>query len=71
MASFKECIDFTYYAICLSFDKIEFGNYQITALGYKNHTQLVSMLIMNAAIFFELSLKIVRFNGALRQTAKA
>ena len=34
--------------------------------------ELISMLIIGAAIFFSnLSLKIVQFNGALRQTAEA
>ena len=77
MASFKDCMDFLYYAIYLSFNKMEFRNYQITAMDYKNYNrqssivELVSML-MGAAIFFsKLSLKIVRFNGALSQTAEA
>ena len=39
MASFKDCTDFPYYAIYLSFNKIEFRNYQITAMDYKNHTR--------------------------------
>ena len=39
MASFKDCIDFSYYAIYLSFNKIELGNNQITAMDYKNHTR--------------------------------
>ena len=39
MASFKDCIDFPYYAIYLSFNKIEFRNYQILAMDYKNHTR--------------------------------
>ena len=55
MASFMECTDFPFYAIYLYFIKIEFRNYQITAMDYKNHTlsivELVSML-MGAAIFF-------------------
>ena len=39
MASFKDCIDFPYYAIYLSFKTIEFSDYQITAMDYKNHTR--------------------------------
>ena len=39
MASFKDCIDFPYYAIYFSFNKMEFKNYQITAIDYKNHTR--------------------------------
>ena len=31
MASLKDCIDFPYYAIYLSFNKIDFRDYQITA----------------------------------------
>ena len=39
MASFKDCIDFPFYAIYLYFNKMEFRNYQKTALDYKNHTR--------------------------------
>ena len=39
MASFKDCIDFPYYAFYLSFNKIEFKDYQITAMEYQNHTR--------------------------------
>ena len=62
-------INLPYYAICLSFNKIEFRNYQITA----NHIRKsLNSLIMGAAIFSpKNSLKIVRFNGALRHTAEA
>ena len=38
---------------------------------YSSIVELVIMLIMDAAIFSKLSLKIVQFNGALRQTAEA
>ena len=69
MASFKDCTDFPFYAIYLYFSKIEFRNDQVTALDCKNH-KLVSML-MGAAIFSKLSLKIVLCNGALRHKAEA
>ena len=39
MASFKDCIDFPYYAIYLSFNKIDFRNCKITAMVYINQTR--------------------------------
>ena len=41
--------------------------YQISAMDYKNHTRQS----MDAAIFFLIKPKKVRFNGALRHTAEA
>ena len=74
MASFTDCIDFPYYAIYLSFNEIEFKDYQITAMDYQNHTrQSLSCKHADGRSHFysKLSLKIVRFNGALRHTAEA
>ena len=75
MASFKDCIDFPYYAIYLSFNEIEFRNEQITAMDYKkSHPSIVEFvsMLMSAAIFVsKLSLKIVRFNVAVLHTAEA
>ena len=75
MASFKDCTYFPFYAIYLYFNKIEFRNYQITAMDYKNHTRqslnLLACWWAQPLFFSKLSLKIVRFNGALRHTAEA
>ena len=75
MASFKDCINFPSDDIYLSFNKIEFEDYQITAMDLsKSHPSIVEVLsmLMGAAIFVsKLSLKIVLCNGALRHTAEA
>ena len=73
MQSFKDCKYFPFYAIYLYFNKIEFRNYQITAIWIIKITpvELVSMLMGAAIFFYKLSLKIVLCNGALHHTAEA
>ena len=39
MASFKDSIDFPYYANYITFNKMELRNNQITSMDYKNHTR--------------------------------